>query len=272
MFGIATTLLTAAGLVYMELRYDCAIYGFVYGFVVPMGAILSGFVAASGYFFGSRFLSFRPGRAFFVNMLAVSGANFFFIYWLKYQYLKVDGESVRDWMTFPAYLKFALTHTTLTIGQPAGDSVSLGAGGYLYAALLILGFACGGYFIFNLTRSAPYCESCSLYMKEQGSQTRYFVSWDPVAACFAGFKSEAGQGHFREAMEIHATAGLREADATTGYSLGVEFKHCRRCGKQWLELRAKQRVNDSWNRMAKMNYSIYCTESIDVLEKLAAAG
>jgi hypothetical protein len=270
LLGIATTVLTAAGLVYLELRYDCAIYGFLYGFVIPFGAMLSGFVAASGYYFGSRVLSFRPGRGLFVNMLAVSGGNFFFIYWLKYTQMKVDGEPVSKWMTFADYLGFTLTHSAFTLGHSAGDRFVLGAGGYLYAALLIVGFACGGYFMFNLTRSTPYCEVCGLYMKKQGSQTRYFVRREDLAAAFAAFKTEAERGQIRKAVEFHARTGLREADETTGYSLGVEFMHCKRCGQQWLKLAPKQRVNESWNRMSDFRYESYCGERVDGMEKLAA--
>ncbi len=145
LFGIGTTLLTAAALVYLELHYNCAFYGYVYAFVIPIGAITSGFVAASGYFAGSRLLSYRPGRGMLGTMLGVSGGNFFLIYWLEYHWLKVDGEYVRNWITFPAYLKVVLTHTAISIGagQSPSDTFELGIGGYLYAALLIFGFACG---------------------------------------------------------------------------------------------------------------------------------
>ncbi len=271
LFGIATTVLTAIGLVYLELRFDCAIYGFVYGFVIPFGAFLSGCVAASGYYFGAKLLSYRPGRVFFANVLAVSCANFFLIYWLKYTQLKVDGEAVSKWMSYPDYLRFALKRTVFTMGASPSDRFVLGAGGYAYAALLILGFACGGYLVFALARAAAYCEACSLYMQKQGSQTRYFVSREELADCGAGFKAEAERGRFRKALELHAAAGPREPGENTGYSIAVEFRHCKRCGQQWLELVGKQRVNDAWTRISDVRYTSYCTERIDAMEKLAGA-
>jgi hypothetical protein len=271
LFGIATTALTAIGLVYLELRYDCAIYGFVYGFVIPFGAMLSGCLAASGYYLGSRLVNYRPGRLFFVNMLAVSGGNFFLIYWLKYSLLKVDGEPVSKWMTFADYLRFALTHTAFTLGHSPDDKYVLGVGGYAYAAVLILGFACGGWIMFRLAQSAAYCEACSLYMQKQGSQTRYFVKRDDLAGCSAAFKSEAERGQMRKAVDLHSRAGLREEDGTTGYFLRVEFMHCKRCGNQWLKLAARERVNNSWNRMSDFRYSTCCGERIDAIEKLAGA-
>ena len=272
MLGIATTVLTAVGLVYLEVHYDCAIYGFVLAFIFPFGAVLSGFLAASGYLPGSRLLNYRPGRGLLVTMLAVSGANFFLIYWLKYIHLQVNGEPVRNWMGFSSYLRFTLTHTAMKAGHFSSDSFELGAGGYLYAALLILGFAGGGYFMFNLTRSEPYCEDCSVYMKKQGSQTRYFVKWEEVAACTSEIRRECEGGQFRKAVQVHARAGAHDADAATGYSVGLEFKNCKKCEKQWVEMIAKKRANGRWSRDFNVKYSAYCSERVEVLEKLAVHG
>ena len=270
--GISTTLLTAAGVVYLELRFDCAIYGFVFGFVIPLGAMLSGFVAASGTYLGSRMVSYRPGWGMFATMVGVSGGNFFLVYWLKYSLLRVAGEPVRNWMTYGAYLRIVLAHTPFKMGHTAGDAAALGAGGYGYAALLILGFAFGGYFVFSLVRSAPYCQECGVYMKKQGSQTRYFVRRIDMAACVTDFKYADRMGKARRAVETHARAGVREADAYTGYALRVEFKQCIGCGRQWLELIAEQRVNEAWNRIVEIRYAGYCAEAVEVTEELAGQG
>jgi hypothetical protein len=274
LFGIATTLLTAAGLVYLELHYDCAIYGYVYAFIVPMGAILSGFVAASGYYFGSKLLSHRPGRGVLACVIAISGGNFFLIYWLEYILLKVDGEPIHSYISYLDYLRFTLTHTSVTMNFGAvsnGDAINLGMGGYAYAALLIAGFAFGGFIIYNILRMAPFCESCGVYMKKQGSQTRYFVRYEDLAECFAAFKAEMEAGQFRRAMEVHADAGSRKLDASSGYSLRAEIKQCKGCGKQWVELVAMQRVNKKWNRITNIKFSAYCTQRVDAIEELASS-
>jgi hypothetical protein len=273
LFGVGTTLLTAVALVYLELRYDCAFYGYVYAFVIPIGAITSGFVAASGYFAGSRLLSYRPGRGMLVTMLGVSGGNFFLVYWLEYMLLKVDGISIRSFMSYSAYLRFTLTHTVITMdpGQYSGDQFTLGMGGYLYAAVLILGFALGGFLVFGLMRLAPYCEACSLYMKKYGSQTRYFVRQEEMTAAAAAFQAEMGRGQFRRAMEIHSEAGMRGMDASTGYSLCAEVRQCKECRNQWIQLIEKQRVNKAWNKIPEFRYSAYCTERVDGLEQLAGS-
>ncbi|MGA2635298.1 MAG: hypothetical protein ABSF16_13770 [Terracidiphilus sp.] len=271
LFGIATTVLTAAGLVYMELHYDCAIYGFVYAFVLPFGAFISGVVAASGYYFGSRLLSFRPGRGVLLNMVAVSGANFFFIYWLKYQYLTVDGEAIRKWISYPAYLTFTLSHTSVTFDQFTRDTVALGFWGYAYAALQIAGFAFGGYCIYKLVRSAPYCDGCGFYLKLKGKQTRYFERLEKLADCLADFRLTTGRGEFRKAMDEHADAGSKMVDDAKGYSAVVEVHECKGCGKQWFDLHAKQRVNKKWHEIAKLRYSTFSSEKVDALEEMTGA-
>jgi hypothetical protein len=271
LFGIATTVLTAFGLVYLELRYDCAIYGFVYGFVLPFGAFLSGLVAASGYFFGSRLLSYLPKRSMLVIMMVVSGANFFFIYWLKYCYLTVDGEPVRNFMTYPAYLAFALTHTNFKPDQ-FSDSFTLGWAGYGYGVLLILGFAFGGWCIYNLVRSRPYCEECGIYLKKMGKQTRYFVRREQLVDSVAAFKALTGRGEFLKAVNEHAGTGTNRADDSTGYCSVVDVKECKRCGKQWFELIPKQRVNKSWNEIRELKVSTFSTERVQALEEMTWAG
>lgn len=269
LFGVATTLLTAAGLVFLELRYDCAIYSFVYGFIVPFGAFLSGLVAASGYYVGSKLLSYRPGRWMLGVLLGISGANFFLIYWLDYFYLTVDGTAVRTYMTFPAYLAFTLTHTSLTTGVGDSGAIELGLAGYLYAALLIVGFALGGLCVYGILRASAYCDACGLYMKKKGSQTRYYVTKDELQTASAAMRVAMGEKHFREAMQLHARSGTREIGATSGYSLRAGIKQCAGCGRQWMELGAKQRVNKSWNYLSGFHHAAYCTETIDALEELA---
>jgi len=217
-------------------------------------------------------MSFRPGRGVLLNMIAVSGANFFFIYWLKYEYLTVDGEPIRKWITYPDYLAFTLSHTSVKLSQFSQDTVVLGFWGYAYAALLIVGFAFGGYCIYNLVRSAPYCDECGFYLKKKGKQTRYFERLEQMANCIADFRLTTGRGEFRKAMNEHAAAGSKIVEDAKGYAAIVEVHECRGCGKQWFDLHGKQRVNKRWNEMAKLRYSTFSTEKVDALEEMTSAG
>ncbi len=269
--GALTTALTALALVWLDLRYDAAIYSFVYGFVLPFGAFFSGLVAASGYLLGARLFNYRPGWAQLAAILVLSGGTFFLVYWLEYSFVTVDGIPLRELESFGPYLAFALTHTALDVGPASERPVQLGLMGYGYAALQIAGFALGGLCIWLWLRASAYCKACSLYMMKQGSQTRYYERIDEMNLCRAAFEVEAGAGAFRRAVQRHAQSGSRQAGATTGYALNIAFLHCGQCGQQWLELTGRQRTNKVWSLMKGARYSAYCTERIDAMEKLAGS-
>lgn len=49
-FGIATSFITGIILGLIEVHSGCALYSWVFWVVIPVGAILSGFGATSGYY------------------------------------------------------------------------------------------------------------------------------------------------------------------------------------------------------------------------------
>jgi hypothetical protein len=205
-------------------------------------------------------------------MVAVSGANFFFIYWLKYIYLTVDGEPISKWISYTGYLTYTLSHTSVSFDQFTRDTVALGFWGYAYAALQIVGFAFGGFCIYNLVRSAPYCDGCGFYLKKKGKQTRYFERVEQLADCMADFRLTTGRGEFRKAMDEHAAAGSKMEDDAKGYCAVVEVRECKGCGKQWFDLHGKQRVNKRWHEIAKLRYSTFSSEKVDALEEMTGQG
>ena len=58
--GFVTSLITAVILWWVELGFGFAFYSWMFWFIVPVGALLSGFAGASGYYAGARIFSHRP--------------------------------------------------------------------------------------------------------------------------------------------------------------------------------------------------------------------
>ena len=221
---------------------------------------------------GSRIFSYRPGRIALANMLGVSVANFFLIYWLKYTHLKVDGESIRDWMPFAAYLRFTLTHTSIRDSHFSSDAINLGAAGYGYAVLLMAGFALSGWFCLchhafgGLLRGvqpvhagagepdAVLCEPCGDGASaEQGSRPR---------------PSGAGSEKRWNCTPRQVRANSERTRVTRSRQSSGTARDAGSSGLNWWESR---RVNDVWTRISDVRYTSYCTERIDVMEKLAGA-
>jgi hypothetical protein len=159
--GAATSFVTAAILVAIERSTGFSYYtlSFLSLGAIPVGAVLSGFVGASGYYLGARLFNHRPTKILLLNMVVISVATFFLIHYFHYYYfLTIEGKPVRDFISFVDFLRIELSHN--------------GAGGYLYAALQVIGFAAGGLAVFGYLNSLPYCEKCAKYLSAKDSQTR----------------------------------------------------------------------------------------------------
>src|SRR5262245_6601007 len=82
--GLTTSLLTALILWLVQRKLGFAFYMLAFWFVIPAGAMLSGLVAASGYYGGAWFFGRRPTRVFLINVIMISVATYFFIRYLQY--------------------------------------------------------------------------------------------------------------------------------------------------------------------------------------------
>src|SRR4051812_24794644 len=81
--GILTSILTALILALIE-RWGLAVYSFTVWFVIPVGAMLAGLAAASGYYVGARYFHHRPTRLLLFNVMSVAVSTYFLINFLNY--------------------------------------------------------------------------------------------------------------------------------------------------------------------------------------------
>jgi len=156
--GAATSFVTAAILVAIERSTGFSYYTLTSLGAIPVGALLSGLVGASGYYLGARLFNHRPTKILLLNMVVISVATFFLIHYFHYYFLTIEGKLVRDFISFVYFLRIELSHN--------------GAWGYLYATLQVIGFAAGGLAVFGYLNSLPYCEKCAKYLSAKDSQTR----------------------------------------------------------------------------------------------------
>src|SRR6185437_12299796 len=57
-----------------------------------------------------------------------------------------------------------------------GKGVATQGGQWLWAALQIFGLALGGVVVYGMLRALPYCEACSQFLSQKGTQTRYYLT------------------------------------------------------------------------------------------------
>jgi hypothetical protein len=206
--GFVTSLVTAVILWWVELGLGVAFYSWILWFILPVGAMVSGFAGASGYYAGARILGRRPTRLLLLNILLASVGTFFTIHYLSYITLEFEGKAIRDYVSFWRYLDVAIRSTSMTFRLPAtGSTGELGAFGYVVAILQVLGFALGGYGVYFYLVSLPYCQRCSRYFSKKGKQIRYTGDAEAMQATTVQVLKDFGDGSVTSAIEKHRAFG-----------------------------------------------------------------
>jgi hypothetical protein len=267
--GAITSIITAVILAAIELRFDLSIYSWMVWFIIPVGAICCGFVAASGYYLGARLFNHRPTGILLLNMVAISIATFFLIHYLDYFFLEIDGKAVRDLISFSQFLDIEMSHTAVQFNvraHPVGGAVQLGTLGYLYALLQMLGFAFGGVGVYLYLKSLPYCDSCSKYLAKKGIQTRYTAHADVLTEAVKEIMQRLSEKRFQEAIAVHSrAAGVETFQKELVLRSQMQIKKCKSCDQHWLKFSVSKKTRDDWKDITELGYESFCAEPINVV-------
>jgi hypothetical protein len=162
--GFATSSLAALGNFLIARHAGIDVSSWMYWFVLPAGAGLVGAAAASGYYLASLWTQ-RPATPILaVNMLAVGLSTYALIQYLSYHALTFpDGTAVSDQVPFWTYYRFSIETTNLRMMRGGGTTGELGALGYGYEALRVVGFLLGGFVVYLYLKDKPYCDTCKRY-------------------------------------------------------------------------------------------------------------
>lgn len=203
--GLVTSAITLGAVYWLAtLDSEFQIMGWYALLVIPVGAIIVGIGAGSGY----GLLSWRTGRKVGGGLLATVAVLLVAAYagaqWLEYRGLVTEaGLSVG----FFAYYDIVTRSMQFTFGRSSSPTGELGLLGYLFRILEIGGFVVGGVLVPLLLRSKPYCEACSLYMRSLS------LGLIPAAVPTRKIKKRDAEAlaSQQEAMETAFEAGAEES-------------------------------------------------------------
>jgi len=125
--------------------------------VIPAGAIISGGLAATGYYWGAKVFGRRPTCWLLLNMVAISVLTFFLFHFLTW--LSVKGQAGPAHASFFGHIATAYSESEMQIGHTKVGK--MGGWAYLEIPLEIIGFAVGGFVVFIWLNLQPYCEACA---------------------------------------------------------------------------------------------------------------
>ena len=204
-FGISTSLLTGIVLGLIQVYTGYAIYSLTFWFVIPVGAILAGIGAASGYYAGAKLFHQKPTGGVLLNMVGASIVAFLVVHYIPYYMLELDGFRVKDEISFWQYLDFSIRHTSLSFLRIRSSTGELGSfWGYAYACLKLVGFSFGGFAVFAWLSQEPYCDKCSYYLKKTGQQDRFTSNGELLLEQLKIFNSFIPDKKFIEAIRFHS--------------------------------------------------------------------
>jgi hypothetical protein len=164
--GLATSALALFG-IYLINRTtdDVNIMGWYANYVIPIGAILVGLVAGSGYGVASWVTGVRITKRLLWIVLILQVLSYFAAEHIQFASLGLlheDGTKVGFFEYYDMMARsFAWKQKDGSMGQP------LGAWGYFFQALAVIGFCVGGVIVPAILKAHPYCQNCQIYMRKK---------------------------------------------------------------------------------------------------------
>lgn len=137
---------------------------YVYG-VIPIGAVLVGAATGLGYAYGAKFLQVKLHKRYIGAMVVIGLLTYWTALFVTYAHeIEKAGVSAGDY-TFVDYLRDSCELMTFGQKNAGGQSAPLGALGYLFKALEMVGFVAGATIPAVIVGGVPYCERCRKYLK-----------------------------------------------------------------------------------------------------------
>lgn len=272
-FGLTTSILTGLILWFVEQKFGFAFYSWTFWFVIPVGAGIAGFAAASGYYLGAWLFGHRPSRLLLLNILIASVATFFFIHYLSYSTMQIEGKKVSDYIAFWEYLNIAIRSASMSFRFHASDFGStgeLGAFGYAVAALQILGFAAGGFCVYAYLVAKPFCDKCSRYLSAKGKQIRYTADSEKLQQAISHVLGLIAKEDLSAAIDHHRSSpDFGSSTSPKGCRLRTlfEVRHCKECGLHWLKFTTEQLSDNEWKEISDLSVGGFTNQIVNVEPK-----
>lgn len=229
--GLVTSITTAVAVAALDHFTGLNLFTFSVWVVLPVGAGLCGFCAASGYYLGAKALHHRPTPILLIQMVAIAAVTMALIYWFEYKTMQIDGVYVSTIVPFADYLDVVFTKTHMKMGRAAQiDTGEVGSFGYWLAVFDFIGFLLGGAVVYITLKDQPTCEPCNKYLKTLVKKKDSFSDTDSLAAYYdQEFVHPVDSPEFAAHVQTEHTAGKAERGA---FNMETKVLGCPACGGQ----------------------------------------
>ena len=242
--GLVTSVLTALAVVVVSRMTGFNLFTFSIWVVVPFGAILVGFAAASGYYFGSLYFHKRAGLSLLLQMVVIAGLTQIPIYYMGYSTLVLDdGRRVSDYIPFGQYLDISITSAHYRNAHGEIDKDEIGSFGYWLAAFKFVGVLVGGLGVYGLLRTMPVCLTCNMYLRPLSTREKSFPDADSASPYYDVL--------FLHPVDGPEFAALIRSDAKSKAKKGAltvttNLHGCPKCKSQMIEEKVEMCYGTGW--------------------------
>jgi hypothetical protein len=266
--GLATSILTALATTTISNLTKFNLFTLSVWVVVPVGAILVGFAAASGYYFGSLYFHKRATWFLLLQMIVIAAATQGLIYYIEYSTMVLDdGRRVADFIDFSNYLDISLTKAHYRFGRAAQDVGEAGSFGYWMAVFQFAGFAFGGLCVYGFLLSKPVCPICCLYLRPLSKKEKLFATPEEAAPYYDTlFLSPVDGPEF--AAKIGSVAKAKVQKGT--YRIKTTLHGCPSCKDQLIEEKVEIHNGSDWKNVDKLKRRVRIPAGIDLLSVFRA--
>lgn len=260
--GFATSILVAIADVTVARISGFDLFTLSVWFVLPVGALLTGCAAASGYYFGALYFHKRTSKILLLQMVLIAAFSQFLIYWLRYTTLVLDdGRKVADFLPFLEYLKISLTKAHYSVTRPNVDMGEMGVFAYVLAVLRFFGYLAGAAVVYSALRAKPVCQPCKRYLRPLAKKYKSFGNADDASAYFDKLFSYPMDG--KEFSDLIRTT-TKTKDNYGAYSINTVLLGCPQCKAQVIDEKVSIRNDRDWVRVEHLDRRVRLPNGVDV--------
>jgi hypothetical protein len=264
--GAVTSLLTAIAVLLVYKLTGFNLFTLSFWVILPVGALITGFGAASGYYFGALYFHHKPSLRLLLNMVIIAGGTQILIYYLEFATLVLeDGSKVSDLLPFGEYMRISLTTAKYSLARHrTSGGIEVGSFGYVLAGIQLLGFVVGGLCIFGALISMDICDKCQKYFRSLVSITKTFSNSQAYEKFGEKFlKAEPPSSEYLAGLEEPHTVAKVEQGAVR---LCVTLLGCPECKKQLVVEKTEAWNGKDWNEVSDLGRKHQVPESISLVE------
>lgn len=260
--GLATSAAVAIGLTIVAATTGFDAFSLIVRGFIPAGAIASGALAASGYFFAAKHMQVPATKLLALQMFVIAALTQLLVYLLGWAFTSIDGVPAHM-LSFGVYIDRLLTtaHELVSIDERHFDAGEAGGDGYLYAIIEFIGLMVGGGWIFFALVDQPTCPACGNYLKTVASKRDSFSSLDDFMAYYEHeFDDPVDSPEFARFVGPRRKTGL----GRTAFELFTKVRACTGCAVQTVDEKVMTRASGQWDEAIDLSRSIDMPAGIDV--------